>query len=89
MLAVPYVKRPTCYCVTKARFCRAQKSGAICTRLRSSRSIAAEFKRRKKDSNSVSLLQNSSNAANFDCVRGAERAGAQAGAGLSCVTRSI
>ena len=39
--------------------------------------------------NNVSLLQNSSNAANFPCVRGAGAAGAQAGAGLSCVTRSI
>src|SRR5208337_3846046 len=36
-----------------------------------------------------SLLQNSSNAANFPCVRGGGAAGAQAGAGLSCVTRSI
>ena len=36
-----------------------------------------------------SLLQNSSNAANFPCVCGAGAAGAQAGAGLSCVTRSI
>src|SRR5271166_6693994 len=34
-----------------------------------------------------SLLQNSSNAANFPCVRGGGAAGAQAGAGLSCVTR--
>jgi len=37
----------------------------------------------------MSLLQNSSNAANFPCVRGGGAAGAQAGAGLSCVTRSI
>src|SRR5271166_549990 len=36
-----------------------------------------------------SLLQNSSNAANFPCVRGGGAAGAQAGAGLNCVTRSI
>ena len=36
-----------------------------------------------------SLLQNSSNAANFPCVRGGGAAGAQAGAGLSGVTRSI
>src|SRR5271166_999870 len=36
-----------------------------------------------------SLLQNSSNAANFPCVRGGGAAGAQAGAGLSWVTRSI
>ena len=37
----------------------------------------------------MSLLQNSSNAANFPCVRGGGAAGAQAGAGLNCVTRSI
>src|SRR5271166_5500059 len=37
----------------------------------------------------MSLLQNSSNAANFPCVRGGGAAGAQAGAGLSWVTRSI
>ena len=49
----PLAGRLNCHCVTKARFCHAQKSGTICTRLRSSRSIAAEFKRRKKDSNSV------------------------------------
>src|SRR5271166_7058164 len=34
-----------------------------------------------------SLLQNSSNAANFPCVRGGGAAGAQAGAGLNWVTR--
>src|SRR5271157_1586749 len=39
--------------------------------------------------NLLSLLQNSSNAANFPCVRGGGAAGAQAGAGLSWVTRSI
>src|SRR5271166_4360180 len=38
---------------------------------------------------SWSLLQNSSNAANFPCVRGGGAAGAQAGAGLNWVTRSI
>src|SRR5271166_3736011 len=39
-------------------------------------------------SNLTSLLQNPSNAAN-SLVRGGGAAGAQAGAGLSCVTRSI
>ena len=45
--------------------------------------------RDRQNATPESLLQNSSNAANFPCVRGGGAAGAQAGAGLSWVTRSI